>query len=158
MVVPAFLQMPEVQEWLNGIEPAWALLELRCLNALLEEPSGHGSAIRLAPTISDADLAASAVAGSALRLLETARDSGGLKLTATGNLSRAVVTEMVSTLEWPGYDKAEAFRYNRVINEPDFLPVHFVRILCQRAGLMRRHRGNLRLTQTGKRVLAEPER
>jgi hypothetical protein len=40
-----------------------------------------------------------------------------------------------------------------VINEPDFLPVHFVRIVCEGAGLLRRHRGRLRLTQIGERVL-----
>jgi len=112
----------------------------------------------LAANISDADLVASAVASNALRLLQKAGDSGGLKLTASGNLSRAVVAEMRDALEWPGYDKDEEFRFNLVINEPDFLPLHFVRVLCQGAGLMRRYRGSLRLTDVGKGMLTGPGR
>jgi hypothetical protein len=153
MVAPGFLQTPQVQEWLNGIEPAWTLLEFGSFNALRHTPSRDKRAIRLGANISGADLAASAVASNALRLLQKAGDSGGLKLTASGNLSRAVVTEMRDTLEWPGYDKDEEFQFNRVINEPDFLPLYFVRVLCQGAGLMRRYRGSLRLTNVGKRML-----
>src|SRR5712671_930785 len=158
MVAPGFLQTLQVQEWLNGLEPAWTLLEFESFNALRNEPSRNRSAIRLAANISDVDLAASAVASNALRLLQKAEDSGGLRLTASGNLSRAVVAEMGDALKWPDYDKEEEFRFSRVINEPDFLPLHFVRVLCQGAGLMRRHRGSLRLTQVGKRVLTAPGR
>jgi hypothetical protein len=153
MVAPGFLQTPQVREWLNGIEPAWTLLEFDSFNALRRAPSRDERAIRLAANISGADLAASAVASNALRLLQRAGDSGGLKLTASGNVSRAVVTEMRDALEWPGYDKDEEFQFNRVINDPDFLPLHFVRVLCQGAGLMRRYRGSLRLTDVGKRML-----
>jgi hypothetical protein len=116
------------------------------------------SAIRLAGNTSDADIAASAMACSTRLLLQRAKDLKGLKLTATGNLSRAIVADMCDALTWPGYDKTEEFRLNRVINEPDFLPLHFVRILCEGAGLLRRNRGNLRLTQIGKRVLTAPGR
>jgi hypothetical protein len=34
-------------------------------------------------------------------------------------------------IEWPDYDQAEAFQFNKVINEPDFLPLHVVRLLAQ---------------------------
>ena len=61
-------------------------------------------------------------------LLRQAIERGGLPLTATGNLSRAVVAEMCKLIEWPGYDQADAFRLHKVINEPDFLPLHIVRI------------------------------
>jgi hypothetical protein len=54
----------------------------------------------------------------------------------------------------PGhYDKDELFRY-RVINEPDFLPLHFVRLLTQAAKLLRPHRGKLVPTPLGRRMLA----
>src|SRR6266849_19598 len=101
MVAPGFLQTPQIREWLNGLEPAWTLLEFDSFNALRHEPSRDGSAIRLAANISDADLAASAVASNALRLLRKAEDSGGLKLTTSGNLSRAVVAEMGDAVKWP---------------------------------------------------------
>ncbi|MGH6678900.1 MAG: hypothetical protein ACREDL_08195, partial [Bradyrhizobium sp.] len=62
----------------------------------------------------------------------------GLPLTATGNLSRAAVAEMRQLIEWPDYDQAGALQFHRVINEPDFLPLHVVRLLAQTAGLVAR--------------------
>jgi hypothetical protein len=34
MVAPGFLENPEVRRWLNGVEPAWTMLEFKSLNAL----------------------------------------------------------------------------------------------------------------------------
>jgi hypothetical protein len=79
---------------------------------------------------------------------------GGLKLTATGNLSRAVVEEMCGIIKAPGYEKTELLRVQKVINEPDVLPLHFVRILTQAAKLVRTHRGKLIPTPLGRRLLA----
>jgi hypothetical protein len=158
MAAPAFLQSPRVREWLGGIEPAWTLLEFDSFNALRRAPSRDERAIRLAANISGADFAASAVASNAQRLLKKAGDSGGLKLTASGNLTRAIVAEMRDTLEWPDYDKDATLWLSRVVNEPDIPPLYFVRVLCQEAGLMRRYRGSLRLTQIGKRVTTAPGR
>ena len=58
-------------------------------------------------------------------------------------LSRATVAEMCKLIEWPDYDQADAFRLNKVINEPDFLPLHVVRQLAQAATLVRVQRGKL---------------
>jgi len=76
-----------------------------------------------------------------------------LKLTATRNLSRTVVAEMVEMIEWPGLDKAELFPFHKVVNEPDFLPVHFVRVLLQGTKLVRVQRDKLVLTRLGKAML-----
>ena len=51
----------------------------------------------------------------------------GSKLTATGNLPRRVVTKMCDLFTWPELDRAGAFQFHKVINEPDFLPLLFVR-------------------------------
>src|ERR1700740_2473014 len=48
---------------------------------------------------------------------------------------------MCKLIEWPHYDQADAFRFNKVINEPDFLPLHVVRQLAQAATLVRAQRG-----------------
>jgi hypothetical protein len=153
MVAPGFLQTPRVREWLNGIEPAWMLLDFDSFNALRHEPSRDKRAIRLAVNTFATDIAASPVASNTLTLLHLAEQTVGLKLTATGNLSRAIVAEMRNSFKWPDYDKTEAFVLHRVINEPDFLPLHFVRLLCGAAGLLRRSQGSVRLTQVGRRVL-----
>src|SRR5580700_5938119 len=154
MAAPGFLENPEVRRWLNGIEPAWTMLEFNSLNALRHEPSASNHAIRLEPDLADAEISGSAVTANTLLLLRRAAEIGGLKLTATGNLSRVVVDEMCGSIECPNYDKDELFRYQKVVNEPDFLPLHFVRILVQAAKLLRTYRGKLIPTPLGRRMLA----
>ena len=153
MVAPGLLQNPEVRRWLNGIEPAWTMLDFDSFNALLDEPSATNKAIRLDPNLTATDVSGSAIVANALILLRRAADTDGLKLTATGNLSRAVVEEMCGIMQWPGYDKDELFGFHKVINEPDFLPLHFIRILTQAAKLVRTYRGKLVATPLGRKIL-----
>jgi hypothetical protein len=148
------LQSPDVRRWLDGVEPAWTMLDYGSYAVLHEEPLPGNEAIRLEPNLTQTDLAESAVTRNARILLQRAVDAGGLKLTATGNLSRAVVAEMIEVVEWPGLDKAEMFRFHKVVNEPDFLPVYFVRMLLQATKLLRKNRGTLMPTRLGKRMLA----
>jgi hypothetical protein len=61
---------------------------------------------------------------------------------------------MYGIMEWPGCDKDELFGFHNVINEPDFLPLHFVRILAQAAKLFRSYRGKLVPTPLGRKVLS----
>ena len=117
-----FLQDPQVRHWLGGVEPAWTLLTFESLRALRQEPSAVQTAIRIANDLSADEIAGSPVARNILILLRQATERDGLQLTATGNLSRAVVAEMCKLIQWPDYDQADAFRLNKVINEPDFLP------------------------------------
>src|SRR5215467_4738388 len=130
MVGEDFLQDPQIRGWLDGVEPAWTLLTFESLRALRRrEPSAAQTAIRIASDLSVGEIAGSPVARNTLILLRQAIERGGLPLTATGNLSRAVVAEMCKLIEWPDYDQADAFRFNKVINEPDFLPLYVVRQL-----------------------------
>ena len=115
-----FLQDPQVRGWLDGVEPAWSLLTFESLRALRHEPSAVQAAIRIANDLSVGETAASPLARNTLILLRQAIERGGLPLTATGNLSRATVAEMCKFIEWPDYDRADAFRLKKVINEPDF--------------------------------------
>src|SRR6266436_4661887 len=107
MVAPGFLENPEVRRWLKGIEPAWTMLEFDSFNALHDEPSASNRAIRREPTLTTTELSGSAITRNALVLLRRAVETDGLKLTATGNLSRAVVDEMCEIFEWPDYAKDE---------------------------------------------------
>ena len=155
MVAEDFLQDPQIRGWLDGVEPAWTLLTFESLRALRREPSAVQTAIRIANDLSVGETAASPVARNTLILLRQAIERGGLPLTATGNLSRAVVAEMCKLIEWPNYDQADAFRFNKVINEPDFLPLYVVRQLAQAATLVRAQRGKLAATPLGKSMLSE---
>src|SRR6266403_3695951 len=154
MVAPGFLENPDVRRWLDGVEPAWTMLEFDSFNALHDEPSTNNHVIRLEPDLADAEISGSAVTANTLLLLRRAAEAGGLKLTATGNLSRGVVEEMFGIIQAPGYEKTELLRVQKVINEPDVLPLHFVRILTQAAKLLRTYRGKLIPTPLGRRMLA----
>ena len=155
MVAADFLRDQRVQGWLDGVEPAWTLLTFESLLALRQEPSAVQSAIQIANDLSVDEIASSAVARNTLILLGQAIERIGLPLTATGNLSRATVAEMCKLIEWPNYDQANAFRLNKVINEPDFLPLHVVRQLAQAATLVRAQRGKLVATPLGKSMLSD---
>ncbi len=157
MVAPGMQQNPAVKTWLGGIEPAWALLDQQSFDALQRfPPSSSGGPIRLATDLTMDELQQSAVASSTMLLLLSATTAPGLKLTATGNLARTVVSEMVDRFAWPGFDKGEAFRFNKVVNEPDFLPLLFIRQLAEAAGLLRKSKGHLRCSPRGRAALDEP--
>ena len=135
MVTPGMLQNPSVRTWLGDVVPAWTLLDQAGFSALRHPPHPRNGPIRLATDLSPEDIRLSAIARNALILMHAAETGPGLKLTATGNLSRTVVAEMLDLFSWPDLDKAEAFGFNKVINEPDFLPLYFIRHLVQAAGL-----------------------
>lgn len=158
MVLPDMLQNPGVRRWLGDIMPAWTLLDPMSFAALRHPPSAPGSAIRLATDLTPEEIGQSAVTRNALILLHAASVAPGLKLTATGNLAREVVADMCDLFTWPDFDKAEAFRFLKVINEPDFLPLFFVRHLVETARLVRKHKDRLRITPTGERALESPVR
>ena len=155
MVAEDFLQDPQVRQWLNGIEPAWTLLTFESLRALRQEPSALQTAIRIANDLSADEIAGSPIARNTLILLRQAIERGGLPLTATGNLTRAVVAEMCKLIDWPDFDQTHAFRLHKVINEPDFLPLHIVRLLAEAVKLVRTQRGKLVATPLGRSMLSD---
>ena len=157
MVSPGMLHSPSVKRWLGGVEPAWTLLDQKSFDALHRPPSPTTGPIRLAADLTDDDIQQSAVARNALVLLRAAGQGGGLKMTATGNPSRGVVADMRNLFVWPDFDKAGAFQFHSVVNEPDFLPLFFLRHIAGFAKLLRPHKGFLRATPAGRRMLKQPE-
>ena len=146
---------PIIANWLGGIEPAWTLLDQTSLANLRYPPSPGSGPIQLATDLTREEIEQSAVGRNALILLRFAAKGSGLKMTAMGNLSRAVVAELREHLEWPGFDQAFHFRLDKVINEADFFPLFFLRNLVQAAGLLRRYKGHLRATPRGRKMLLE---
>jgi hypothetical protein len=78
-------------------------------------------------------------------------------MTATGNMSRAVVAEMCDRTDWPGYDKAEMLKYCKIVNEPDYLPLFFLRHVVEAAKLIRRYKGYLKATPAGRKLSRQPD-
>ena len=155
MVVPGMLQHPAVKRWLGGVEPAWTLLDQASFAALHRPPSPMAGPIRLATDLTHEEVQQSPVARNVLLLLRAAAAGPGLKMTATGNLSRGVVAEMCERFTWPDFDKAYAFQFNKVINETDFLPLYFVRHIAVVGKLLRRYKGHLKVTPAGRRMLED---
>jgi hypothetical protein len=150
------LQNPSVKSWLGDIEPAWTLLDQASFAALRRPPSPTAGPIRIASDLTHEELQQSAVARNAQVLLRAAAVGPGLKMTATGNLSRGVVAEMCDLFTWPDFDKANAFRLHKVINEPDFLPLFFVRHVAEAANFLRKHKGHLKIAPVGRQMMEDP--
>jgi len=157
MSASAILLNPAEQRWLGGVEPAWTLLDRASLTALHRPPSPTAGPIRLATDLTHDEIQQSAVARNALILLRAAAADPGLKLTATGNLSRGVVAELCDLFTWPEFDKTAMFQVSKVINEPDFLPLLFVRQLVAAAKLLRRHKGHFTITPAGRKLLEDSD-
>jgi hypothetical protein len=49
--------------------------------------------------------------------------------------------------------RVSAFRFHKVINEPDFLPLFFLRNLAETVKFLSRHKGHLRTTRDGRLLL-----
>jgi hypothetical protein len=158
MAAPGMLQNPSVRTWLGDVVPAWSLLDQAGFSALRHPPHPRNGPIRLATDLSPEEIGLSAIARNALTLLHAAEIAPGLKLTATGNLSRKVVAEMLDLFAWPDLDKADMLSFNKVVNEPDFLPLFLVRHLLNAAGLVKRQKGRLKLTSPGRQTLQSPGR
>ena len=47
---------------------------------------------------------------------------------------------------------------HKVINEPDFLPLYFVRHIAQMGTLLRKHKGHLKISPAGRRMLEPANR
>ncbi|MFO0992605.1 MAG: hypothetical protein U1E67_11835 [Hyphomicrobiales bacterium] len=156
MVAPGFLQNAAVKDWLGGVVPAWTLLDQWSFSALRAPPSPLDGPIKLATDLTLSEIGKSAIARNALILLHAASVGPGLKLTATGNLSRKVVAEMWDLFTWPDFGKEEERRFHKVINEPDFLALFLIRHLTEAAGLVKKRKDHLKITPTGLQVLESP--
>lgn len=129
----SLLDLPSAAEWFGVVEPAWLSLDSRSLEALRKEPSNRPGALRIAADVTTADADMSPALRNAIIVLDAASKGDGLKLTATGNLARAVVGDMRDRFEWPGYEKASTLALYKVVNEPDFMPLHFIRMTAAHA-------------------------
>ena|SRR5215213_4343160 len=104
MVRPGMLDNTSVKAWLGGVEPVWTLLDYASFSALVMDSEPQNGPVRLAVDLTAAELALSPVVRNMCILLQTAAGESGLKLTATGNLTRAVVSEMCDVFSWPGFE------------------------------------------------------
>lgn len=51
--------------------------------------------------------------------------------------------------QWPGYEPAELYAVNKVLNEPDFPPLFLIHEILLNARLIRHYKGQAKLTKAG---------
>lgn len=108
----------------------------------------HG-ALRLEPQPAEA-LAGAAFVINARLLLRAASVKAGLKATATGNLARAAVSDMVDRMTWPRVSREDFWRRSKVLNETDVWPLHVVRLVLGLAKLLRRRKAAFHTSPLGR--------
>lgn len=121
--------------------------------ALVEDKLDGAGPCRVSDALPAAEIAATAVVPNARVLM--AELDGGARLTARGNLSRALVKVVMDRTRWPDIDANDYRRVSKVINEDDFAPALYLHAILKLAGLARVERGVLKLTKKGRSLLAE---
>jgi hypothetical protein len=111
--------------------------------------------LKLNDTLTLADLKSSPLLKHTRLFLTHLDTDKGVKLTAKGNLNRKFVSQMLDKFPWPDYDVATTRRMHKVINEEDFMPLHFIRVICEVAKLTRKYKDHLHLSHLGRSLLEE---
>lgn len=146
---------PVYRKWLDGVEPAWTVLEAERIDALLAEPPFEDGAIRLAIDLTDDEIACSPMLQNALVLVRAAKEADGLELTAKGNLTLETVAFMRSAMVWPGLLFEDKWRAGKRLREGHVEELRLVRELAVMNGLVIRKKGRLRVGATGRRALKD---
>src|SRR6476660_8123265 len=127
MVTPGFLKSDDVIRWLGGIEPTWTHLEFESYCHLRRRPDEDHAAMQLATDLTEAEARSSPIVLVMLALLRMAGERGGAKLTASGVLTRAVITPIAAICDGYGYDLELIRSVTKVLNEADVWPAEQAR-------------------------------
>ena len=101
------------------------------------------------PGLSTSDLERSLLCFSAMAVLTYIRENDYIELTKIGAFNRRFVNWAVDTFLWPGCTRDELLKYNKVLNEKDVQPVHFLHDLLVDARLIRHAGSRAVLTKKG---------
>ncbi len=125
------------------------------VHRLLHEAwDGARAIIRFRTDLSPEDLAGARFFGRARRLLVRIHDAGGVRATPKGNLTRAVVAELLADQEMAA-SESHAALLGQVVNEEDFFPLHVAKLVCRCAGLLLLKKEKFTVTSLGSRLLGE---
>jgi hypothetical protein len=104
-------------------------------------------------SLSEAELAGSAMTINGMKLLKFVGDTGGIDLTKSGFFNRKCVVWAAEEFQWPEYEPSELYRMNKVLNEQDFPPLSVMHNLMVLGQLMRQRKGKATLIPAGKSML-----
>ena len=125
----------------------------------LDMPVTIGSKINpylfLNDRLTEAELTDSRLCVAGMKTLAHMREHGGIKLTKAGAFNRRFVVWAVDEFQWPGYTADELYRFNKVLNEDDVMPLSYLHDLLRAARLIRRAKGKAILTKAGVALLGD---
>ena len=148
----------EVSDWPGGLAPVWSLLEPQSEEALRSEPSPENGALSFASDVEDEALAKSVFVRNALVLFEEMDGKETMWISSSSNcLMKKCVARLRGLISWPGLEATEHFRKGKTYREQDVGELHLLRLLVERAGLIRSAGLWFELTPLG-RALLEPGR
>jgi hypothetical protein len=111
--------------------------------------------VMLKESLGVAELFGSPMSMNAMKVLMYIRDHHGIALTKSGAFYRKFVTWAAADFCWPGYEAEQLYAVNKVLNEPDFLPLAIMHELLIGARLIRRYKGKALLSPAGKRIVGD---
>lgn len=119
-----------------------------------EQPDGP---LRLSADLKLADLAAADFLINTRVFLAALAEADSVPATATGNLARAFIGQILDRLVLSKPCREIIRRVCKVINEQDVWPLHIVRLVCGCAGLAGRRNKRFRLTKAGRALLPDDQ-
>jgi hypothetical protein len=155
MTAEALILDDRVRNWIGDAHPLWTLLDPDMLGRFLNARTLKDSPTRINANLNLSDLEGSRVVNHSRLVLSALEEEGGAKLTATGNISRKFVARMVEEFRWPDHEKEVIYSLNKVVNEQDFTPLHYLHVVMKEAGLLRKYKGSLKPSRLGGAMLNE---
>ena len=111
--------------------------------------------VMLNESLGASDLSGSPMCVNSMKVLIRANTDGGIKLTKSGAFYRRFVTWATEDFRWPDYEAIQLYAVNKVLNEPDFLPLAIMHELMIGARLLRHYKGAALSTKAGKAMIGD---
>jgi hypothetical protein len=109
--------------------------------------------IMLNESLGVSDLSGSLMAINGMKVLTRVTEDGGITLTKSGAFYRKFVTWAAEDFQWPDYEPERLYVVNKVLNEPDFMPLAIMHELMIGARLLRHYKGKALPTKAGKAMI-----
>jgi len=130
--------------------------DLTLAQTLADDPLDGSGVIGLSRHLDAEMLSGSIIATRGRMMLRYARDNDGIGLTKSGALNRKFLAWAVEAFDWPGYEPAEVYAVNKVVDEIDYLPGWYLHEVMKRRKFMRKHKDRLLLSPAGREALGRP--
>ena len=115
------------------------------------------SPMRFSASLTLSDLVDAALVHDTRVLMAGLATEQGLPVTATGNLTRALVGRLSDRLTLSAGSRESIRTVCKVVNELDVWPLHLARVVAECAGLLARRNKQFQLTKAGRELLPDEQ-